>query len=319
MILRSLYYILSGMENTQPSLFKQKTFGKVIHRQLVEPVTPTGGSSIMQSLPAFQAFVGERYAVKTAKMYFGDIKELSVYLKDKKLNDIKTLDLQQWISVMLSPNGKKLTRKTVNRKVSAVITYFLWLTGTGAITEDPAATLKNIRIQSPLPDYLYEQEVKQMYTEASKDPRMYLLVLLFLEAGIKSSELFCITRAHIDTSDPYNPELWIKHSGKLTKKDRKIALPQQFIKAYQDYLEKYKPEERLFPVTDRLIQMLFSDLKKQTKIEKELTPKTLRHTHVVRALKKGEGIERVFDRIGLAPDSRKEAEEIYQRLAQRGI
>jgi len=45
----------------------------------------------------------------------------------------------------------------------------------------------------------------------------------------------------------------------------------------------------------------------------------LRHTHVVRAYKRGEGFEMVFDRIGLAPDSRPEAEEMYLRLAARGI
>jgi hypothetical protein len=65
--------------------------------------------------------------------------------------------------------------------------------------------------------------------------------------------------------------------------------------------------------------MLFAELKQKTGIDKELTPKTLRHTHVVRAYKRGEGFENIFDRIGLAPDSRQEAEEMYRRLARRGI
>jgi hypothetical protein len=45
----------------------------------------------------------------------------------------------------------------------------------------------------------------------------------------------------------------------------------------------------------------------------------LRHTHVVRAYRRGEDPDTIFDRIGLAPDSRKEADEIYSRLAKRGI
>jgi hypothetical protein len=65
--------------------------------------------------------------------------------------------------------------------------------------------------------------------------------------------------------------------------------------------------------------MLFADLKKQTKIDTELTPKTLRHTHVVRAYRRGEDRETIFERIGLAPDSRQEADEVYSRLARRGI
>jgi hypothetical protein len=65
--------------------------------------------------------------------------------------------------------------------------------------------------------------------------------------------------------------------------------------------------------------MLFADLKKRTGIAKTSTPKTLRHTHVVRAYKRGEDPDRIFERIGLAPDSRKEADEMYSRLARRGI
>jgi site-specific recombinase XerD len=203
--------------------------------------------------------------------------------------------------------------------VSAITTYFLWLQGLGAITRDPTLPLSNARIQSPLPDYLYENEIELLSAEASTDPRTYLLVLLFLDTGIKSNELFLLTKAHVDISDPYNPELWIKHTGKQTKKERKVALPARFTEVYTQYIEKCGVEDKLFPFTDRFVQMIFVELKRKTNIDKELTPKTLRHTHVVRAYKRGEDFENIFDRIGLAPDSRQEAEEMYRRLAGRGI
>jgi integrase/recombinase XerC len=203
--------------------------------------------------------------------------------------------------------------------MSAIINYFIWLLSTGAISKDPPYALNNARILSPLPDYLYESEIKTLYTQASQNPRTYLLVLLLLETGMKNSELFAITKAHIDVSDPYNPELWVKHSGRKINKDRKVALPARFLKAYEDYLAAYPVEDVVFPITNRYLQLLFTDLKKHTGIEKDLTPKTLRHTHVVRALKRGEDIQRIFDRRGYAPESRQEAEEMYLRLAQRGI
>ena len=273
----------------------------------------------MQTLVAFQAFVTEKYAPKTAKMYFGDVRELSIYLKNKKLAEISSHDLQQWIGSLVSPTGKGIERKTVNRKVSAIITYFLWLWGLGAIRRDPTLPLNNARIQSPLPDYLYENEIEILTKAASSDPRLYLLVLLFLDTGLKSNELFLLTKAHVDISDPYNPELWIKHTGKQTTKDRKVALLARFTAVYTQYLEKYTIEDKLFPFTDRFLRMIFEELKRETGIEKELTPKTLRHTHVVRAYKRGEGLDSIFERIALAPDSRQEAEEMYRRLASRGI
>jgi site-specific recombinase XerD len=303
----------------QLPLFIRKNFQKVTPRQISEPVTPTEESSIMQTLPTYQAFLAEKYAPKTAKMYWGDIRELSLFLRDKKLKHIKSHDLQQWVGTLVSPQGKGLERKTVNRKISAIITYFIWLQYLGAITEDPTASINNGRILSPLPDYLYEHEIKTLFAAASKDPRTYLLVLLLLETGMKSNELFLLKKAHADISDAFAPELWIKHKGKETKKDRKVLLPSQFTAVYIRYLDQYTITESLFPFTDRFMQMLFADLKKQSGIEKELTPKTLRHTHVVRAYRRGEEREKIFDRIGLAPDSRQEADAMYARLARKGL
>jgi integrase/recombinase XerD len=274
---------------------------------------------MMQILPSYMSYLGERYAEKTAKMYWADVRDLAIFLRDKKIKDITSHNLQQWTGTLVSPQGKWIGRKTLNRKVSAIINFFLWLLGLGVITKDPAATLVNTRVQSPLPDYLYENEIKTMYEGASKDIRTYILVLLFLETGMKSNELPLLTKAHIDISDPYHPEIWIKHKGNDTKKDRKVALPPQFTEIYTRYINQYKPEDTIFPYTDRFIQMLFADLKRLTKIPKELTPKTLRHTHVVRAYHRGEEPDKIFDRIGLAPDSRKEADEMYSRLAKRGL
>jgi site-specific recombinase XerD len=307
------------MKFDQLPLFLRRTFSKSNPTQVIDPVSPTGESSFMQTLPAFHAYLGEKYATKTVKMYWGDVKELALFLKNKKVADISSHDLQQWIETLLSANGKALERKTVTRKVSAIITYFLWLQGLGAITKDPTATLTNTRIQSPLPDYLYENEIQSVYTKASQEPRMYLLVLLFLETGIKSHELFAITKAHVDISDPYRPEIWIKHSGKQTKKDRKVALPPQFVAVYTRYIAEYQIDNTLFPYSNRFIQMLFETLKKETGIAKELTPKTLRHTHVVRGYRRGENPDSIFDRIGLAPYSRPEADEMYTRLARKGM
>lgn len=307
------------MLQKQLPLFKPKSPGKSRSLQRVPAVTPTGQSSIMQTIPAYQAHLSQQYAVKTVSMYLGDIRELSVYLNGRCLQEVTTTDLEQWIEMLLSEQGRHLERKTLNRKISAVSNYFGWLRGLEAIAADPSAAISNARIQSPLPDYLFEDEITKLYRVASNDPRTYLLVLLFLETGIKSMELFSLKTANVDVSNPYQPELWVKHTGKATKKDRKVKLPTSFPAVYRDYRKQYRIEDVLFPFTDRFAQLLFAELKEQTGIQKALTPKTLRHTHVVRAYRRGEAPDRIFDRIGFAPDSRKEADELYTRLAAKGI
>jgi site-specific recombinase XerD len=309
-----------SMPQDQLPIFKQKSFGKVALTQTIEPVAPTGESSVMKTLPSYMASLrSSGYSESTTEKYFADVKKFSVFIGEKKIGEITSHDVEQWISEMVSPKGEALDRKTVNRKVSAIINYFSWLVGLEVISENPTSEIQNKRIQSKLPDYLYENEIKVLYQEASRDPRTYLIVLLLLETGMKSSELFTIKTSDVDISDAYAPELWIKHTGREVKKDRKVALPPQFVQAYHNYLQQYGKEETVFPYTDRFVQLLFADLKKQTRIDKELTPKTLRHTHVVRAYKRGEDPDRIFERIGLAPDSRKEADEVYSKLSRRGI
>jgi site-specific recombinase XerD len=273
----------------------------------------------MQTLPAYRAHLSGQYAAKTVSMYYGDVRELSVYLDGRKLQSITVPDLEQWVDTLTSSTGRHIERKTLNRKVSAVHSYFAWLHASEAITDDPSAALLNARVQSPLPDYLYESEVQTLYRVASKDPRTYLMVLLLLETGMKSQELHQLTRANVDTSNQYKPELWIKHTGKATRKDRKVALVAEFTQVYLDYIAAYDIYGLLFPFTDRFAQLLFAALKRQTGIQKALTTKTLRHTHVVRAYRRGEDPETIFDRIGLAAWSRPEADEMYTRLAGRGI
>jgi len=312
--------ILEGMAVDQLPIFKQKSFGKVVATQLVEPVAPTGESSVMKTLPAFLAYLrSSGYSESTTEKYFADVKKFAVFIREKQIGEVTAHDVEQWISEMVSPKGESLDRKTVNRKVSAIINYFSWLVGLEVIQVNPTEGIQNRRIQSKLPDYLYENEIQTLYQEASRDPRTYLIVLLLLETGMKSSELFTIKTSDVDISDPYAPELWIKHTGKGVKKDRKVALPQRFLPVYQEYIAQYNVSDILFPYTDRFVQWLFANLKKQTRIDKELTPKTLRHTHVVRAYRRGEDPDRIFERIGLAPDSRKEADEVYLRLARKGI
>jgi site-specific recombinase XerD len=307
------------MANNQLPLFRTGARKRGQLRQVPPAAVPTGESTVMQTLPAYLAHLGNTYAPKTAKTYGGDVRELSLFLRGRKLGELKLGDLQDWRTALVTAPGQSLQKKTVARKVSAVINYFGWLHSIDAITVDPSVSLVNARVQSPLPDYLYESETEKLYQVASADPRTYLLVLLFLETGMKSSELFRLTFGDVDTSDPYSPELWIKHTGKAVKKDRKVALPHRFVGVYEAYLEKYQVSDVLFPFTDRFGQLLFAALKSRSGIKKVLTPKTLRHTHVVRAYRRGEDPELILDRIGLAPDSRKEADEMYTRLAARGM
>jgi site-specific recombinase XerD len=56
----------------------------------------------MQTLPANLAHLAGTYAPKTVKTYGGDLREVSLYLRDRKLSDITAGDLQAWQASLLS-------------------------------------------------------------------------------------------------------------------------------------------------------------------------------------------------------------------------
>jgi integrase len=142
-------------------------------------------------------------------------------------------------------------------------------------------------VTSPLPDILFENECQQLITAASTDPRTYLLLLLLLETGLKKEELFALTITHFDFSNRYAAELWVKHTGKKVKKDRKLKLPPEMVPVFTDYVRQYHITDILFPYTPRLIEMLLTDIAKKAGVQKKVTADILRDTCVVRSLNRG--------------------------------
>src|SRR5712691_12247039 len=137
------------MKILQLPLFLRKKFEKVAPQQTITPVAPTADCTVMQTLPAYLANLGSQgYSQSTQEKYFADIKKFSLFLREKKIGEITTHDIEQWIATLFAKDGGKLDPKTVNRKVSAIINYFLWLTTLQGLPKDPAATPANARIQS---------------------------------------------------------------------------------------------------------------------------------------------------------------------------
>src|SRR3954465_13930996 len=106
------------MKLSQLPLFLQGKLKKAATQQTVEPVTPSADNTVMQTLPAYMAFLGgSGYSASTTEKCFADVRKISLFLREKKVGEITQHDIQQWIAGLLSKDGEKLDPKTVNRKV----------------------------------------------------------------------------------------------------------------------------------------------------------------------------------------------------------
>jgi site-specific recombinase XerD len=303
------------MEQDQLALFNPKKYQGILP-QAVRLQPPTGEDTVLETLPAYYAYLRSGgYSKYTPDDFTGDVRRFGRFLKDKEIHAIRPGDIQQWIGELRNV----VQEKTVSRKISALTNYFQWLMSEKVLTVNPAEAIRSLRITSPLPDMLFEEECQRLLTVARLDPRSYLLVLLLLETGLKKEELLALHLTHFDLSNPYAPELWVKHTGRKVRKDRKLKLPAEMVPVLRDYVRRYTITESLFPSTPRLIELILTATGKKAKIQKKVTAGVLRDTCAVRQLKRGEGIERVLQRLGLSETTWEDAKVKYEKLSRGGI
>ena len=305
----------------QPPLLKIKKDAGEYPPPVVTPKPLSASSSISAATQAYHAYLeSSLYSRHTVKAFIGDICLLRKFVgSNKKIGQISTADLERFLAYLRSGRGKPCSPKSLNRRVTALKNFFRWLTESKLIQQDPAARLIYKRAIPPLPDILYDNECRRLLAEASKDSRAYLLVLLLLETGVKRKELLGIKLTHIDLSNQYRPELWIKHAGKRFK-ERKLRLPPEFPAAFEAYIAEYQPQEYLFECTERNLTYILKNVTQRARIRKRVSCQVLRDTSAVRQLKAGERIERVFEKLGLAPGSwNEETRQKYLKLARPGL
>jgi integrase/recombinase XerD len=312
------------MSADQLPLFQRKTYKGIIPSIPIVIQPPTAEKTVLETLTAYYAYLKDgRYSQYTPADFTGDVKKFGVYIKDKPLKDIATQDIQGWISLLKTPapKGEGLTAKTISRKLTAVSNYFTWLGQQGVIAPkaNPMLDIANRRVAAPLPEVLFEDEAKRLLATASADPRPYLVMLLLLETGLKLEELFALKVSHFDFSDQYSPEVSIRHTGRKEKKSRKLKLPLTIVPVFTDYVSRYQVQDVLFPITQRFLRYLITQTAQQAGIKKRVSAQILRDTCAVRQLRRGEGIERVLQRLGLSETTWEDAKMKYEKLSAGGI
>jgi site-specific recombinase XerD len=111
------------MVGDQASLFDRKKYkGVMPPTYQIEP--PAADHSVLKTLLAYNTYLRSGgYSKYTPDDFTSDVKKFGLFVKDKKLSEIRTVDIQQWIGEI----KKVMKEKTVSRKISAIINYFLWL------------------------------------------------------------------------------------------------------------------------------------------------------------------------------------------------
>lgn len=238
----------------------------------------------------------------TIVAYEKDVTYFINYLKSENLT-IRQFEYQHARGFLVVLYNEKLNRTTVSRKISVLRTFYRFLES----ENNPFEALVHPKHKKYLPDFFYEEEMKQLFYEVDQGKRLHkrdLLLLEFLYAtGIRVTELVNLLITDID-----NELMQVKVLGKGSK-ERIVPFGSFALSALREYLPVRRnlmnaPHDYLFvnhrgmPLTERGVRYILNEIVKRSSMNTKIHPHKLRHTFATHLINAGADLRTVQELLG---------------------
>lgn len=277
------------------------------------PTTTLGGCAL-----AYQDYLRRTdHSPYTITCFLSDLRMLTLFLgPGVEVSALSQERLGAWLDHLRLSGESRPAPKTMARRVTFLKNFCGWLVDVGALAQDPSARILLSRPAPPLPELLFDDEAERLVRAAEEDPRAHALILLLLSTGLKKEEVMGLALSHVDLSDPARPVVEVHFPGQAKRRrERRMELPAEWTAAYQRYLRRYQPRERVFECTDRNLNYVLASAVKRAGLEKRVTLQHLRDMYAVRQLRAGVPPETLRERLGLSDEAWYETAEKYRKLA----
>lgn len=239
------------------------------------------------------------YSPETIKAYLKYNQEFLKFSK-KQPSEISTLDIKEFLAHLIS--DKKVAPRSINLIRSSLLFYY------NDVLEKGFTNIKTPKIQASLPNVLSKDEVKRLIECAGSNKSRQIIKLLY-SSGLRVSELVTLKWKDLELDQKI---AWVR-SGKGSK-DRMVILSDSIVKSF-NHLSK--DSAHIFPgkngpLTTRNIQLLVNNAGKAAKIDKKVTPHTLRHSFATHLLDSGTDIRLIQELLG---HSNLQTTQIYTHIS----
>lgn len=272
------------------------------------------------------------YSPNTAAAYAQDLDCFLIWASNCGIDVLQAThrDFRRFLS---SLSGAGYAKTTVNRRLSAVRSFYSWLVREGVIESNPAAVVSSPKLPKPLPHVLSQEDVEKLLVCAdASTPTGALdaaLVELLYASGARIGEVASLDVDRIDFSDKS-----VRLFGKGSK-ERIVPLYPAALHALDAYLAHARPvllanhkgcltaeeaadaQRALFinargaRMSERSLRARFEKLLAQAGLAGMATPHTMRHTFATEVLDGGADLRSVQEMLGHASLS---TTQIYTHL-----
>lgn len=179
-------------------------------------------------------------AESTIIAYGKDIEQLIDHLSKKGKTDIGNIGIEGLRSFKEELEERDYTPKTISRKINSIRTFFKFLNADDIIDDNPSEKLSHPKFETKPPRVLSEMEYRALRDVSRGDIRLYSIVELLLQTGIRIGELTRLELEDVRTTDDGKMKyIYIRPYG--SHSDRKVPLNDSALKALEAYLE-IRPE-----------------------------------------------------------------------------
>ena len=252
----------------------------------------------------------KKYSNLSVKAYENDLKDFKDFVashyEQENLEAINYSQIRTWIVALVE---KSITNRSINRKVSALNSYYKFLLKIGAVEANPLAKHKALKTSKKIQVPFSETEVatvldKLHYQDDFEGIRNRLIIELFYSTGIRRIELVNLKLNDLDL-----PNKTLKVLGKRNK-ERLVPLLDSVIQTIHKYIDTRKTLENIQENTHlfltkkgvkiyetlvyRIINEYFSIA--STKVKK--SPHILRHSFATHLLNQGADLNAVKELLG---------------------
>ena len=237
-------------------------------------------------------------SMNSIESYEFDLIQFKNFIIENSINESPKKCSSSTVKRYLYKNFSNKKSRSQARSISALKSFFNYLLFEGEIHSSPLNDIESPKIENKLPEVLTEDEIKRLISSVNLDSefgqRNKTIIEVLYGTGIRVSEL-----TELKLSNIFFNENILKVAGKGNKERfvplgkiasieiKKYLIDRKKLKInskYSDilFLNRYGRQ-----LTRSMIFKVINDSSKNAKIDKKISPHTLRHSYATHLLKNG--------------------------------
>ena len=250
--------------------------------------------------------VEKRYSQNTLVSYKKDLEDLLLFISETEgTEDLKKVDKKIIRNFIVSLSEKKIQKRSINRKLSSLRSFYLYLLKIGEIQVSPLETIPSLKFYAEKQIPISEEEMEnlgEILESDSGNSLEKLIIETLYQTGMRKSELCNILLEQVDFS---KSEIFVKGKG---NKQRVVPISENLLKQMREYMVIRKPNEDsgiyFFvrengkKLSEKFVYSVVNRYLSLITLKKKKSPHILRHSFATHVLNNGAEISKVKKILG---------------------